>query len=161
MTTSKRTGNHTMQSTQGTSWRSGDPPPCLGGTSHWWVPVNTHSTQYTGAITTGGCGWLGTNHKHSTGFLMLRIQANFSFFFFTVFFFFCFLFSFFCFLFSFLSFLFLFSFFFFPFLFLFLGCSQSDFSDLNCLTISHNNSLTVSSCETFLTVMVVCHTYKG
>ena len=27
-----------------TSWRSGDPPPCLGGASHGWVPVNTHST---------------------------------------------------------------------------------------------------------------------
>ena len=28
----------------GTSWRSDVPPPCLGGASHGWVPVNTHGT---------------------------------------------------------------------------------------------------------------------
>ena len=33
---------HTDQ--HGTSWRSDVPPPCLGGASHGWVPVNTHST---------------------------------------------------------------------------------------------------------------------
>ena len=27
-----------------TSWRSDGSPSCLGGSSHWWVPVNTHST---------------------------------------------------------------------------------------------------------------------
>ena len=33
---------HTDQ--HGTSWRSDVPPPCLGGASHGWVPVNTHGT---------------------------------------------------------------------------------------------------------------------
>ena len=33
---------HTDQ--HGTSWRSDVPPPCLGGASHRWVPVNTHGT---------------------------------------------------------------------------------------------------------------------
>ena len=33
-----------MQSTHCTSWRSGDLPPCLGGSSHRWVPVNTRCT---------------------------------------------------------------------------------------------------------------------
>ena len=26
-------------------WRIVDPPPCLGGSTHRWVPVDTHSTQ--------------------------------------------------------------------------------------------------------------------
>ena len=30
--------------TQCTSWRSGGSPSCLGGPSHGWVPVDTHST---------------------------------------------------------------------------------------------------------------------
>ena len=29
-----------------TSWRSDVPPPCLGGVSHEWVPVNTHGTLF-------------------------------------------------------------------------------------------------------------------
>ena len=28
----------------GTIWRFDVPPPCLGGASHGWVPVNTHGT---------------------------------------------------------------------------------------------------------------------
>ena len=39
-------------------------PPCLGESSHRWVPVNT--PQYTGAVTTGGCGWLSTDQQHTT-----------------------------------------------------------------------------------------------
>ena len=34
----------TQATTHCTSWRSDDSPPCLGGSSHRWVPVNTHST---------------------------------------------------------------------------------------------------------------------
>ena len=34
----RQTDRHT------TSWRSDVPPPCLGGASHGWVPVNRHCT---------------------------------------------------------------------------------------------------------------------
>ena len=35
-------------------WRIVDPPPCLGGSTHRWVPVNTHSTL---VPERDGCGW--------------------------------------------------------------------------------------------------------
>ena len=44
-------------------WRIVDPPPCLGGSTHRWVPVDTHSTP--GARK----GWLWVAHvirQHST-----------------------------------------------------------------------------------------------
>ena len=35
-------------------WRIVDPPPCLGGSTHRWVLVDTHSTQ---VPERDGCGW--------------------------------------------------------------------------------------------------------
>ena len=35
-------------------WRIVDPPPCLGGSTHRWVPVDTHSTP---VPERDGCGW--------------------------------------------------------------------------------------------------------
>ena len=35
-------------------WRIVDPPPCLGGLTHRWVPVDTHSTR---VLERDGCGW--------------------------------------------------------------------------------------------------------
>ena len=35
-------------------WRMVDPPPCLGGSTHRWVPVDTHSTPVSER---DGCGW--------------------------------------------------------------------------------------------------------
>ena len=35
-------------------------PPCLGGSTHRWVPVDTHSTP---VPERDGCGWLITTHK--------------------------------------------------------------------------------------------------
>ena len=118
------TSNARPQSTQRASWRSGDPPPCLGGSLHRWVPVNTHSTP---VPSRNGKLWVA---QHQPLTYTPRNQANiFSFFFFfSVFFFFFFLFSFF--LFSFFFFLFsffffLFSFFFFLFSFFFFVVAQS------------------------------------
>ena len=42
-----------------TNWRSDDPPSCLGGSSHWWVPVNTHNTPVPG---TPGRLWVAQQH---------------------------------------------------------------------------------------------------
>ena len=56
VTTSLCTSSHTMQSTQGTSWRSGDRPPCLG-------PVNTHSTP---VPSMNGRLWVGHSPTTST-----------------------------------------------------------------------------------------------
>ena len=58
---------HTDQ--HGTSWRSDVPPPCLGGASHGWVPVNTHGTP---VLTSARRPWvaqprpraLDTGHRH-------------------------------------------------------------------------------------------------
>ena len=36
--------HHFSQRNHNTSWRSDGSPSCLGGSSHGWVPVNTHST---------------------------------------------------------------------------------------------------------------------
>ena len=35
-------------------WRIVDPLPCLGGSTHRWVPVDTHSSPVPGR---DGCGW--------------------------------------------------------------------------------------------------------
>ena len=35
-------------------WRIVDPPPCLGGSTHRWVPVDTHNTP---VPERDGCGW--------------------------------------------------------------------------------------------------------
>ena len=35
-------------------WRIVDPPPCQGGSTHRWVPVDTHSTP---VPERDGCGW--------------------------------------------------------------------------------------------------------
>ena len=35
-------------------WRIVDPPPCLGGSTHRWVPVDTHSTP---VPERDDCGW--------------------------------------------------------------------------------------------------------
>ena len=36
--------NHRTSKHASTSWRSDGSPSCLGGSSHGWVPVKTHST---------------------------------------------------------------------------------------------------------------------
>ena len=38
-----RHNNHRTSKHASTSWRSDGPPSCLGGSSHGWVPVKTHS----------------------------------------------------------------------------------------------------------------------
>ena len=44
-------------------WRIVDPPPCLGGSTHRWVPDDTHSTP---VPERGGCGWLITTTQSTT-----------------------------------------------------------------------------------------------
>ena len=75
MTASLCTSNTQPQSKQRASWLCGDPPPCLGGSSHRWVPVNTHSTP---VPSMNGRLWVAHhhNHKHNTMCLMPRILAN-------------------------------------------------------------------------------------
>ena len=43
-TISHDNNNHRTSKHASTSWRSDGPPFCLGGSSHGWVPVKTHST---------------------------------------------------------------------------------------------------------------------
>ena len=53
----------TAQATaHGTSCRSDGSPPCLGGSSHGWVPVDSHSTPC--SRKGGGCWWF-TAQKHN------------------------------------------------------------------------------------------------
>ena len=59
------------QSTQRTSWRIVDPPPCLGGSTHRWVPVDTHSTP---VPERDGCGWLITTTQSTA--VQCRNTAN-------------------------------------------------------------------------------------
>ena len=42
-TISHENNNHRTSIHASTSWRSDGSPSCLGGSSHGWVPVNTHS----------------------------------------------------------------------------------------------------------------------
>ena len=51
-----RTRTHVYSSVQCSirGWRIVDPPPCLGGSTHMWVPVDTHSTP---VPERDGCGW--------------------------------------------------------------------------------------------------------
>ena len=62
--------------TQCASWRSDGSPPCLGVSSHGWVPVNTHSTPVPG---TPGRLWVApsprTLHRHQ---MSPRHQNSFS-----------------------------------------------------------------------------------
>ena len=44
-------------------WRIVDPPPCLGGSTHRWVPVDTHSTP---VPERDGCGWPMSSDQHSS-----------------------------------------------------------------------------------------------
>ena len=43
-TLSHDNNNHRTSKHASTSWRSDGSPSCLGGSSHGWVPVKTHST---------------------------------------------------------------------------------------------------------------------
>ena len=43
-TISHDNNNHRTSKHASTSWRSDGSPSCLGGSSHGWVPVKTHST---------------------------------------------------------------------------------------------------------------------
>ena len=43
-TISHDNNNHRTSKHASTSWRSDGSPSCLGGSSHGWVPVRTHST---------------------------------------------------------------------------------------------------------------------
>ena len=43
-TISHDNNNHRRSKHASKSWRSGGSPSCLGGSSHVWVPVRTHST---------------------------------------------------------------------------------------------------------------------
>ena len=70
--------DRTLQSTQRASWRIVDPPHCLGGSTHRWVPVDTLSTL---VPERDGCGRLTTtqssavqcrNCKHGSGALAAR-----------------------------------------------------------------------------------------
>ena len=58
MTTAEQ-DNDTSATTQITSWRCHGPPSCLGGSSHRWVLVNTHSTPMP---TTVGRPWVAQQH---------------------------------------------------------------------------------------------------
>ena len=48
--------HNAIHARHGTSWRFADPPPCLGGSSHRWVPVNTHSAPV--PLRRDAVGWL-------------------------------------------------------------------------------------------------------
>ena len=49
----------TRNHTQSTSWHFDGSPSCLGGSSHGWVPVNTHSTP---VPTSEGRLWVAQQH---------------------------------------------------------------------------------------------------
>ena len=43
MTVTEQTMTQAQATAHGTSWRSDVSPPCLGGSSHGWVPVDTNN----------------------------------------------------------------------------------------------------------------------
>ena len=59
-TISHDNNNHRTSKHASTSWRSDGSPSCLGGSSHGWVPVKTHSTPVPTSV-----GRLWVAHWHS------------------------------------------------------------------------------------------------
>ena len=62
-TISHDNNNHRTSKHASTSWRSDGSPSCLGGSSHGWVPVKTHSTPV--PLRWGGCGLLTGTPTHN------------------------------------------------------------------------------------------------
>ena len=54
-TISHDNNNHRTSKHASKSWRSGGSPSCLGGSSHGWVPVKTHSTPVPTSVGRLGC----------------------------------------------------------------------------------------------------------
>ena len=61
-TISHDNNNHRTRKHASTSWRSDGSPSCLGGSSHGWVPVITHSTP---VPTSKGCKLLTCTTTHN------------------------------------------------------------------------------------------------